>query len=1004
MSLIKIGVSGLNAYRHALSVTGHNVANAGTPGYSRQEVAVGASIPQFKGFGYIGSGVQVEGVRRLYDQFLVDQTRADSSVYQEFASYRSSIEQLNRLVADERTGLGPAMDQFFKSLENAADNPSSIPVREVVIGDAKNLVDRFNVIHGRLDEQNNTLNGQLTSAVEQVNALAVAIAQVNDAIVSFAGDSVKAPPNDLLDRRDDLVNQLAELVDVSVTNVDGAYDVFIGSGQALVQRTVPNQLQVMDGLYDPSRKEIRFVSDTENLVLTRQLSKGGKIAGMLNYRTETLDKAYNQLGRIAMGFIDNFNRVHGQGLDIKGNWGENFFGALNTEQNRFARIEPAQTNAPPNDRRVAMTISDVSQLPAEEFVLNFPGPRPFNWEIRSSSTGEVLKEGAISQNFPETIEFSGMEIELLSGSFSAGDRFLLIPHRHAAKDIKLAITQPADLALALPIRAQTAFGNSGTGQISQGRVLDFNSPILQGDKQLSPPLIVVFNSPTSYSVFDNSDPLHPKSLDPPLENLPYAPGVDNELFSSTPGETLVRGFRGQVPFSPFKQLANQAEVTPGNGFNPQLLNFVSRDEQGQVIQRQQLRTEANESAFSMASRLSGLEGVQARAFTRVELSEFSNGRPPYSPPNSHQIWLNGVELTQDLVDVESPLWDNEVLRAVPPEINADFLANRINNNKDFQSAGIRASSDGHTLTIVDETGRDVALEMRGDRAAPGFAGVGDGFKVSNAESYTMPLLQGDLKGQLSAFRGFDFETEGPFIWEFALPDGSQGQVVMNQKFETGPEWRQAMEEQVNKQLNGPGSAKVSIGPMGEISFKLYTQMSGWSTNDSEKLTIGGQLDITMEPGVEMSVQPPYGNVFPGQPEQKSSFLGLQFNMNGRPDSGDRFTIEWNTDTTGDNRNAFFMSALQTEKLLSSRDGGLSFNDAYGAMVQAVGTRTRQVQLGAESSFSVLQQSLNQRDAVSGVNMDEEAARLIEFQNAYNANAQVIRTAREVFDTLLQAFR
>lgn len=1004
MSLINIGVSGLNAYRHALSVTGHNVANAGTSGYSRQEVTVGAAIPQFKGFGYVGKGVQVEGVRRLYDQFIVDQVRSDTSVYQEFASYRSSIEQLNRLVADERTGLGPGMDQFFKSLQNAADNPSSVPVREVVIGDAKNLVDRFNVIHGRLDEQNATMNGQLSSAVDQVNALAVAIAQINDSIVSFAGDSVTAPPNDLLDRRDDLVNQLAELVDVSITNVNGAYDVFIGSGQALVQRLTANALQVTDGLYDPSRKEIRFVSDTDNLVLTRQLSKGGKVAGILNYRTETLDKAYNQLGRIAMGFIDNFNRIHGQGLDLKGNWGGDFFGPLNTEQSRFSRVEASQTNAPPNDRRIAMTISDVSALPDQEFVLSFPGPRPFNWEIRAAGSGEVIKEGAISQNFPETIEFSGMQIELLSGSFSAGDRYLLMPHRHAARDINLAISQPADLALALPIRAQTAFGNSGSGQISQGRVLDFNSSILKGDKQLSPPLIVVFNSPTSYSVFDNSDPLQPKSLTPPLENLPYAPGVKNDLFSDRPGETLVRGFRGQVPFEASKQLAGATVVNPGNGFNPQVMQFSTLSPDGQVTQRQELRTEAGETAHSMASRLSGLDGVQARAFTRVELSEFSNGRPPYSPPNSHQIWLNGIELTQDLIDVESPLWDNDVLSAVPEEINADFLANRISSHKDFQKMGVQATSNGSTLTITDNSGRDLQLEMRGDRAAPGFAGVGDGFKVSNGEQYPLPMLQGDLKGQLSAFQGFDFEKDGPFIWQFDLPDGSRGEVVMNQRFASGPEWQQEMEAQINRQLNGPGTAKVSVGPMGELNFKLQTQMSGWSTNDSEKLTIGGQLDITMAPGVKMRVQPPYGNVFPGQPEQLSTYLGVQFEMNGRPASGDRFTIEWNSDPTGDNRNAFLMSGLQKAKLLSSGDGGLSFNDAYGVMVQAVGTRTRQVQLGTDASFSVLQQSLNQRDAISGVNMDEEAARLIEFQNAYNANAQVIKTAREIFDTLLQAFR
>ncbi|WP_119393908.1 flagellar hook-associated protein FlgK [Salinibius halmophilus] len=1000
---LNTAISGLSAFKTALSTTGHNIANASTPGYSRQEVVIGTNLAQYKGFGYVGNGANLEGVRRLHDQFLTEQVRSDTAVFHDMDANRSNIEQINRLLADERTGLAPSMDKFFSAIQNAASNPSNVPVREVLIAEAGGLVERFHLIQSRFEEQNDTLNGQMRAISANINALAEGIAEINEDIVTYQGDQTTAPPNDLFDKRDEMVRQLNELTRVEVTEIDGAYDIFLGTGQALVQRYTANSIEVVDGRFDPDRQEIKFVSDVETVFLTDSLNQGGQLAGILNFRKESLDPSMQQLGRLAVGFADQINHAHKNGLTLAGEWGQNFFQDFNTQEAKNRRIEPAQTNAPPNDRVMSVSITDTSALTGKEFYLEFPGPRPYNYQIREVGSNTILKDGSVEFNFPETIEFQGMDIELFSGTFQAGDRFLVSPTRFAAKDVKLAVTQPDELALASPVKAQTAFGNMGSGEVNQGEILNRNSKFLAQDNKLDPPLLIMFEPGNRYSIYDNSDPLNPKALTPPLEHLPYIPGTSNNLLPDTEGLSLVRSQRGQVPFQPFKQLASATDLTPGNGFNPERLKFDIYDAETDSTMQRTIDFPANAPASEVATTLSSLNGVTARAYTTVELTNFKNGNPPYAPPNPLEITINGVNLTEDLVGSQSTQWGDDVIRELPSDITADFIANRINNSLELQGQGVYATSDGSTLRIVDTQGDDVQIEMRGDKEDPAVSEPGDTFEVSNGERYQLPIVQGDLKGLLSDKRGFDFATEGPYVWNFNLPDGTTGEVVMGQKFDTADDWMDEVERQINAQLTGPGRSEIEVSPTGELQFRLLTKMGGYSNNDSAKLTIGGQVDVELDPNVTMETLPPYGNRFDRNTNPQVIDFGVQFQLNGRPEPGDSFTIDWNEDPSNDNRNALAMAGLQLEDTLASNNGGLTFNEAYGVMVERIGTRTAQLQISTEAAEGVLEQASKRREAISGVNLDEEASRLIEFQNAYQANAQVIKVAREMFNTLLQSF-
>lgn len=129
--------------------------------------------------------------------------------------------------------------------------------------------------------------------------------------------------------------------------------------------------------------------------------------------------------------------------------------------------------------------------------------------------------------------------------------------------------------------------------------------------------------------------------------------------------------------------------------------------------------------------------------------------------------------------------------------------------------------------------------------------------------------------------------------------------------------------------------------------------------------------------------------------------GIQFRVGGNPAVGDNFNIEFNTDGVGDNSNGLNLTALQGEPTL---EGDMSYQDAYAKTTEIVGTETAEARITAQSGAAILEQSRNLRDSVSGVNLDEEAANLVKFQQAYNASSQIIATARALFDTLLQAVR
>lgn len=484
--MLGIGVSALLSYQRSLATTGHNIANVNTDGYSRQRTDLTQRVPQYSGNGFIGTGVEVVTTQRIYNQFLVNEVRNNSTSYKQTETFYQFASGVDRLLADAQAGLQPGLDSFFNAVQQLADFPTSSAVRQTVYSEAESLTARFDTLSQQLGSMRNSADLQLRNTVSEINGLASSIAALNERIVSFRGGASQGQlPNDLQDQRDELLRQLAERVRVTALEQDdGALNVFIGNGQTLVAGNRASTLATLPGNFDASQLEIAFSQGGTTIPITGQIS-GGVLGGLLQFRSEVLDPAFNELGRVAIGLADTFNDQHQLGQDLLGNLGGLFFNDLAaTSPTTFASTTNTGTGV------IAAAITDVNTLTTSDYRLNYVAG---TYSLIRLSDNTTVSSGASLA----AIAADGLSFSLASGAPASGDSYLIRPTLNGAADIALSIATPEAIAAAAPIRTATALANTGNGVISTGTV---NAPP-PADANLQQTVTITFdNPPTTFDV------------------------------------------------------------------------------------------------------------------------------------------------------------------------------------------------------------------------------------------------------------------------------------------------------------------------------------------------------------------------------------------------------------------------------------------------------------------------------------------------------------------------
>jgi flagellar hook-associated protein 1 FlgK len=484
--LLSTSVSGLLAFQQALDVTSNNIANASTPGYSVETANLVEAPGQSTGIGFIGSGVDVQSITRTYNEFLAQQVRSSQASYSSSNTLAAQAGQIDNMLSDSSTGLTATLQSFANSLQAVASTPTSTAARQALLNQAQALAQQLTSYDSQISQYGSQLESQLSGDVTQVNTLTANIASLNRQIATESANG--QTPNQLMDQRDKLITQLSQYVSVrTTTESNGAMDVYVGTGQALVTGGTASKLTTVAGAYDPSQLNIAISGGGTTADITSEIS-GGELGGLLSARTQVLDPARNAIGQVSVAVATIVNQQQQSGMDLTGAQGQAMFS-----------VGGVQVLADANNTgsgSLSVTRGSLSALTADDYKLQYTGSA---WSLTDVTTGQsVAMTGSGTAASP--FQAAGLSI-VTGGSPASGDSFLIQPTAAATAGFSVTLSSPSQIAAASLVQGTADAANTGGATVGSASV---TNPSTWNASSTGAPYTVTFTGASAYKVTDSS--------------------------------------------------------------------------------------------------------------------------------------------------------------------------------------------------------------------------------------------------------------------------------------------------------------------------------------------------------------------------------------------------------------------------------------------------------------------------------------------------------------------
>ena len=489
--LLRIGSSALNAAYVQLQTTGQNIANAATPGYVRREVTLQETVSAGRnGFG--GGGVDVVGVRRVYDEFLQREATVSGAASAQDAARSRGLSRLDQLFADSQSGLGASFDDLVSAFTDLSARPADGSVRTAVLARVEGFANRAAGLDASLLDLRQSTQQRMQGDVNQANDILAALAAFNRQVGQSGGNA--SAPNNLFDQRDTLLADLNRIVRANATiATDGTVNVSTQRGEPLVVGEQAATFGLIPDTLDATRVDLSLRRANGTATRLEMAEVGGSLAGMARFADTDIDAARMRLGQLVAGVAQGFNAQQASGLDATGAVGQPF----------FAMGSPSVTGASGNSgtAQLSASFTNAAALQASDYAVAFDGSQ---YTITRMSDGQTSAFAGL----PQTID--GLTIGVNAGSPAAGDRFLVRSASAVVPGLRALQTNPARIATAAPVTAQT--GAANTGDLSAS-ALDI-API---GLNSAAPVSITFTGPGTFDVSGLPGG--------PLTGLPYTPGM-----------------------------------------------------------------------------------------------------------------------------------------------------------------------------------------------------------------------------------------------------------------------------------------------------------------------------------------------------------------------------------------------------------------------------------------------------------------------------------------------
>lgn len=482
--LISIGSSGLLAQQQMLATTSNNISNVSTKGYTRQTTILTSSST--------GLGVGDSYTKRLYDSYAQAQVWSDTSSYYQAKSSYSVLSQLDTYLSDSTTGLSSSITNFFSAIASANSSPSNVTTRQTLSSSTSALMDSFSTVSTSLTQMRDSVNGNISSSVDEVNSMLTSIADLNTQILKTPSESDDGTRANLLDQRDQLITSLSEKLDIKTLAQDnGTVQINLLTGETLVlpASTTAAQLSVIAGDPNTAETQIQLTLGKATTTLTDS-SLGGAISGYLSAR-DKINDAQRQVGQLSLSFADAMNEQNKLGMTTNNDLGSDLF-TLPTSSGQAFSSNTGSGN-------VTASVTSGSSLVSNDFLVEYTASGVKIYLMDGNNKTDVTPSGA-SAGMTVNLSDYGLSIDIASGG-NAGDKFLVQPTIVAATNISSKISSSDAFALASPISVTSNSSNYGTGKVS-GISISNTSSFSTSALNSSAPATLVANSSGGFDIYD----------------------------------------------------------------------------------------------------------------------------------------------------------------------------------------------------------------------------------------------------------------------------------------------------------------------------------------------------------------------------------------------------------------------------------------------------------------------------------------------------------------------
>lgn len=421
--IFEIGRTALATTKLQLGVTGNNIANVNTPGYSRQEVIVEVQNPIITAQGFVGQGVSVAGIKRSYDGLLQNQIVQAQQDYGKFNTLNQSLSNIEQIFNESQNfGLASPLTEFFSTWQAVASTPEGLTERSLLLEKSNLLVNSAQSMELGINRSLDYIQDGITDKITLINSLASDIARLNGQIIQVEASQVTSS-NELRDKREEALKKLSNLIELTSWEDPDTGSLTVAIGQKnIVSDTATKTLSTLTN--ETGRYNLKLDGQDITTLITK-----GEMGGLLTAR-QNIDDNLHDFRKLVAAIINTVNLQHGQGFGLDGTTNNDFFDPLQLTVKNYSGAAT-----------LTATVTDYSQLTLDEYTIRFNGG---NYEIYETESGSMKTSGAYVAG-GTTIDLEGIRF-IISGAVTDQDYLTVSPLTSAVTNFATALTSTRKIA------------------------------------------------------------------------------------------------------------------------------------------------------------------------------------------------------------------------------------------------------------------------------------------------------------------------------------------------------------------------------------------------------------------------------------------------------------------------------------------------------------------------------------------------------------------------------